>query len=182
MQREKHAKLDAHAEQLDEWIEAENLTLEEARERLSVSGCSVSRSALVAWWNGRQSRRLQEQLLGVVARAASHCRELERDLAAHPAPELETLIALHRVLVFKLSAQASATPALLRLVTDSLKRALEWARLHEKPDAAKLPGQKPRDPLSAQPVAREPEPPRAGLSDRSRPDTVRIIGREPDLP
>ena len=80
----------------------------------------------------RRARRRQDRLLARLERAARLCAEVERALREHPAPELETLIKLHRVLILKSSLEAETAPQMLKLVSDLMKPALEWARLQEK--------------------------------------------------
>lgn len=73
-----------------------------------------------------------EQLLEQLAEAARQCKDLEREFGQHPAPELETIIKLHRVLVLNLSVQADQAPELLKLVKDLMKPIMDWAQLQEK--------------------------------------------------
>jgi hypothetical protein len=87
------------------------------------------------------SARLLEQ----IAAGAKICAEVERQLAKHPAPGLETLIKLHRAKVLKLSLEAEAAPDLFKLVCALMRPVMEWARLEEKRKERELAEQKYRD-------------------------------------
>lgn len=76
--------------------------------------------------------RVSEQLLAQLVEAARQCQELERQFGQYPAPELETIIKLHRALVLNLSLQADQAPELLKLVKDLMKPIMDWAQLQEK--------------------------------------------------
>jgi hypothetical protein len=181
MSKSPQADLEVRAEQIEEWMQAENLELEAVRDRLAGLGCPVSPKALADWWNARRARRVQAELLALIASAAGQCREIERDFAAHTAPSLETLVSLHRVLIFRLTAQANATPELLRVVTDSLRPALEFAKLQEKQKSRELAEQKHRDALAAQKEARQREDPDLNPAGGLRPETLAKIERELNL-
>lgn len=73
------------------------------------------------------------------------CAEVERVLSQNPAPELETLIKLYRVLILKFSLEANVSPGLFQLVCNLMKPVMEWARLEEKRKERELAEQKYRD-------------------------------------
>lgn len=145
--------LDAHAAQLDSWLGEEKLSLTEARERLAKLGAQVSVARLRRWQRQRESQQLEELLLDQIARGARLCARVERQLRRHPAPGLETLIQLHRVLVLKFSLEADAAPGLLRLVKDLMKPVLEWERLLEERKGRDLAERKHRDQVEARKIA-----------------------------
>ncbi len=87
----------------------------------------------------------QSQILRQLAEAGKRCREVEEALARDPAPELETLIKVHRVLILKLSSEAGANPELLKLVGILMKPVLEWARLEEKRKERELAARQQQD-------------------------------------
>lgn len=129
--------------------------------------------------SARRLRRLQEDLLEQIALAARHCRELEQQFGEHPAPELETLIKVHRALILNLSVQAEATPDFLKLVKDLMKPVMDWAQLQEKRRQQELAEQKYRDQVEAQKAtrAKEAQPGGGALS----PETLGKIERELNL-
>jgi hypothetical protein len=112
-------------------------------------------SAEVVPLSAEALREHQEHLLDQIAQGAELCREIERKLAEHPAPELETIIRLHRVLVLKLSVEAEGAPAMLKLTSDLMKPLMDWARLEEKRKEVALAEQKHRDQMEAQRAERE---------------------------
>ena len=124
----KPTTLQDHAELLDQWLEQDQLSMSAARRRLAKLGCTVSAGELRLW----QAARRQELLLGQIARCARECREVEQQLDHYPAPELETIIKLHRVLLLKFSAEANVAPEMLKFVKELMKPVMDWARLQEK--------------------------------------------------
>lgn len=132
MRKERRSKVDAYAEQLEEWFDVEKLSYAQARQRLKKLGCEISTSTLGHWYPIHRARRLQKQLLEQISRAADSCKEIEQQFSQNPAPAIETLIQLHRVLALKLSTEAQETPNLVRLVATLMKPLLDWTRLEEQ--------------------------------------------------
>ncbi len=169
-------KLAPYLEQLEQWLGVEELGLAEVQERLRALGCTVSTSRLSRWWRARQREHLETQLLLQIAKAARECQAVEAEFGRNPAPPLETLIKLHRVLVLKLSTQANLAPNLLSLVAQLMRPVMEWARLQEKQKQRELAEQKYRDELAAQKAVRDKE--LSGETDALTPETVAKIERE----
>lgn len=128
----KPSKLDKFAERLDEWFGLEKRTLAEVRDLLATEGCVVSCSRLSDWWQQREASRLQERLLGQITSGARQCKEVERAFAGNPAPELETIVKLHRVLAMQLATAGVADPALLEMAERSTRLVLEFAKVEDK--------------------------------------------------
>lgn len=128
--KQKASKLDGYAERLDEWFSG-GMTLDAAKEQLRLDGCSVSRSRLSDWWANRQRERQEAMLLGQIANGARQCQEVERAFGKAPAPEMDTLIKLHRVLILKLSTASAMNPDLLELVNRMMKPVVQFARLQQ---------------------------------------------------
>jgi hypothetical protein len=97
---------------------------------------------------------LQAQLLARIANGARQCREVEAEFGRNPAPSVETLIKIHRVLVLKLSNQANLDPDALRQVTELMKPVMEFARLEEKRKDRELAERKHQELLAARDAAR----------------------------
>ena len=108
------SKLDQYAVTLLEMDDARK-TLPEMIAWLKEEGVSVAPSTLSVWLESARQSRLQEKLLGRITSGARQCREVEAEFAKHPAPELETLIKLHRVLILQLSTEGNANPEFLKL-------------------------------------------------------------------
>ena len=172
------SNLEEHADQLEEWFEAEQISLTEARKRLAGLGCEVGRAKLGRWWAARKAGREAELLLDMIARGARQCRELERELGKTAAPELELLIQLHRALILKLTTEANAAPALLSAVADLMKPVMDWARLEEKQRLRRFAEKKYRNQVAAQKAAIEREIRAAKATGGISPETLERVERE----
>src|SRR5947199_8291504 len=128
----KRSKLDDYSEQLEQWLEGEQMTLSQAREQLAKVGCAVSLGRLSEWRRARAWQQTREQLLNQIAEGARHCEEVEKEFGTNPPPELETLIKLHRLTILQLSSQNNVNRETVSLVTAPMRPAMDWARLDEK--------------------------------------------------
>src|ERR1017187_2875325 len=103
----------ARASKLDQFaatlmvMDGEKKTLAEIQTWLKEEGCMVATSTLGAWLESARQRQLQARLLGQITSGARQCRDVEKQFGKNPAPELETLIKLHRVLILQLSTQGN---------------------------------------------------------------------------
>ena len=127
--------------------------------------------------SGDQQAR-QAKLLDQISRGAALCREIEAKLARNPAPELETLIKLCRVLILKLSLEVNQAPRLLKLVNDLMKPVLDWARLEEKRKEREFAEHKYHEQTAAERAAREKARSEAGGEKALSPETLEKIERE----
>ena len=87
---------------------------------------------LAAELTAEQAQLAQDRLLERIGESAALCRQLEARLRRDPAPELETIIKLYRVLVLTLSTELRAAPQLRHLVLALMRPVMEWARLEQK--------------------------------------------------
>src|SRR4051812_19871189 len=126
MSKSKPSKLDAFTERLDAWFGEEKKTLTEVQAQLKLDGCSVSRSRLSEWWEHRQSELAEAKLLGLIATGASQVKAVEKQFSQHAAPELETLIKLHRVLILQLSTQGATNPDMLKMADGCMRTVMEF--------------------------------------------------------
>ena len=113
--------------------------------------CTTSASNLCA--DSGESSAAQEQLLDQIEEGAKLCRKVEAQLRAHPAPGLETIVQLFRVLVLKISGELQAQPQTLALINALMKPVLDWERLEEKRKDRELEQQKYRDQQAAREAA-----------------------------
>lgn len=90
-------------------------------------------------------RDAQQIILDQISSGAALCAEIERQLGDQPAPGLETLIKLYRVIILKLSVEANTAPELWKLVNDLMKPVIDWARLEEKRKGREFVEQKHHD-------------------------------------
>ena len=125
-------KLGPFVARLEQWFGAEQLPVPEAQRRLKTLGCDVPLNVLTEWRRTREQRALQKQFFSMLKEAGQQCRAIEEEFGRLPAPELETLIKVHRSMVLKLSMQANLTPEALVMVSTLMKPVLEWGRLEEK--------------------------------------------------
>ena len=114
MSKQKASKLDQFAETLLEMDDATK-TLADIQAWLKQEGVTVSVGRLSEYLQSLRSRRLQSRMLGQIASGAQQCAEVEKQFKKNPAPELETLIKLHRVLILQLSTKGNANPEFLKL-------------------------------------------------------------------
>ena len=138
--KEHKSKLDPYAKHLDEWFSPPlKLTLEQAAARLaSEYDLSVSRARLSEWWEARCNQKLQTSLLSQIATGSRTCQAVEKEFGRNPAPELEVLIKLHRVLFMNLAAHGQTDPQAVANLSALMKSAMEWAKLQEKQKDRKL--------------------------------------------
>jgi len=131
-----NSKLDAYAARLEQLLNpvdegGAGMTLQKAQESLKEDGISVALSTLSQWWSARRGRMMEERLLDRIASGAAQCREVEAELADNPAPELKTLIGLHRVLILKLATEGNADAEKLELVNRMMREVQKYARLEQ---------------------------------------------------
>ena len=176
--KERPSKLDVYAERLEEWLGVEKRTLADVQEQLKADGCMVSLGRLSEWWSRQQSKRQEEFLLDRIASGARQCREVEAQFAQNPAPELETIIKLQRVLIMRLSTQAQVEPEMIELVARLTKPTMEYAKLMEKRRELELAEVKYRDQVAERKRAMESELAKAKSSGGITSETLERIERE----
>src|SRR5258706_5424863 len=107
MRKIQKTKLDPFAETLDEMDERHD-TLHEMAAWVRQQGVSVDSRYISRYLTIRRRARLQVQLLENITSGAQQCAEVEKRFRKDPAPGLETLIKLLRVVILQLSTQAQA--------------------------------------------------------------------------
>jgi hypothetical protein len=129
--------LDAHAAKLADW-EAESLTLAQMCERLAEAGCKVSPSRVSDYLSRSRSDKMRADLLTQISTGAQQIKDVEEQFSRNPAPGLETLIKLNRVLILKLSTMGNADPSLIELATSLTKTAMDYEKLNVKREELEL--------------------------------------------
>jgi len=119
------SRLDQYADTLLA-MDAEGEKLAQMQSWLKEEGCVISTGMLSRWLESARSQRLQDKLLAQIASGAQQCRQVEKKFGSNPAPELETLIKLHRVLILQLSTQGNANPQMLYLADQLTRTAMEY--------------------------------------------------------
>lgn len=107
MPKEKSSKLDQYAATLL-IMDDEKKSLDEMITWLKEEGVSVAKSTLSEFLERERQRRAQESLLSSIVSGSEQCRRVESEFAKNPAPELETLVKLHRVLILNLTTLGKA--------------------------------------------------------------------------
>jgi hypothetical protein len=107
-------------------MEAATNTLAEMQSWLAAQGITISTVAISKFLACRRRRRWREELLGKIAGAARPAEEARAALQTNPAPELDTLIKLSRILVFEQTSQLVTTPELNRQARETTKMVLNY--------------------------------------------------------
>ena len=175
--KKRASKLDPYTKHLTEWFLG-GMTLPEAQKQLGQLGCSVSLGRLSEWWEARQSWIQEEQLIKQITSGARQCREVESAFGEHPAPELETIIKLHRVLALQFATRANVDPTMLEMSERASKMAREFAKLEEKRGERALAEAKYRDQVAERKRVIEAELGKARSGGGLTPETLERIERE----
>lgn len=125
MSKKIESKLDQFHEQLVT-LESEGKTLLEMQKWLHEEGVAVAQSTISRFLESARSSAAQERILQLVVSGAQHCAEVDRAFSKNPAPELETLIKLFKVLIMKLTTQGAADLEQLRMADQLSRTAIEF--------------------------------------------------------
>jgi hypothetical protein len=175
--KQRASKLDQYAERLDELF-MQGQPLKAGQEALAALGVKVSLSRLSDWWSARQTQRLQDRLMVQITSGARQCQEVEQAFGKNPAPELETIIKLHRVLALQLATTAAADPAMIELAERATKMAMEFAKIQDRRRELELSEQKYRDQVAERKAAIERELNTARSQGGLSTETIEKIERE----
>lgn len=132
VKKRRASKLDAVEPDLMQWLGTDRLQLAEAQSRLAARGIKVSIGRLSTWWADRQQERLEQQFWDRIANGSRITAELDRQFAEHPAPGLESLIGLLKVLVAQCSVEGTLDPDKLALVPALMRPVMEHVRNAQK--------------------------------------------------
>jgi hypothetical protein len=112
--------LDPYKEQLLQ-MDRDNKTIAEIHAWLATQSVSCSPSNVQQFLATRRGERKRDGMLGHLVDGAKTGQEVERLLARHPAPKIETIIKLFRVLSVQLSTEGATDPKMTKLA-DQLAR------------------------------------------------------------
>ena len=138
MPRKSISKLDAHAKVLDQWLSkpeegGENMALIPACARLKAEhGCSVSAGTLSVWWSKRQRNKSVANLRESIVTGRKAIDDVENDFATNPPPTLDLLIRWLRVTIFNLATSGNVSAEELKLICETIKPVMEFAKLEQK--------------------------------------------------
>lgn len=125
MSKPRHSKLDPFADGLAE-RDAQNVTLADMQAWLAENGCDVSLGRLSEFLSAQRQARMEATLLGRITNGSRLHSEVKAQFGENPAPELDTLIQLHRVLIMQLSAQAATSPELIQQASAAMRTVMEY--------------------------------------------------------
>ncbi|HEV2329235.1 MAG TPA: hypothetical protein VGY56_10645 [Verrucomicrobiae bacterium] len=124
MPKEIKSKLDQYAATLL-IMGDEGKTLDEMVAWLKLEGTCVAKSTLSVFLDKQRQQRAQSQLLQSISSGAEQCKAVESEFARNQAPELETIIKLHRVIILNLTTLGQANPKLLSLADTMTQTVLQ---------------------------------------------------------
>lgn len=133
--------LDPWADQLAAW-DAENVTLQEMRQRLAAAGCRVSVGRISAFLSAQRQRALMATVLGNIASGAQMNREIEAAFARNPEPHLQTLVGFIKRLLLTLQVRGSVQPELLDTANALFRSLMDYMRIEQKARELELHRQK----------------------------------------
>jgi phosphoribosylanthranilate isomerase len=131
--KERSSKLDKFETDLLGFDDARH-TLERMQGWLRGRGVEVSLGRLSVYLEAARQRKLQARLLTRITSGARQCAQVEKKFGQNPAPEIETLIKLHRVLILQLSTQATADPSMIRQADQMMRTVMEYVSGRTKAD------------------------------------------------
>jgi DNA-binding phage protein len=121
------SKLDRFAETLVA-MESEEppKTLRAMQVFLEGEGVNVEQSTIGRFLSSLRSAREQEELLQMVATGSQQCQEIDAAFAKNPAPQLETVIRVFKVLIMQLATKGKTSPELLSMSNNLARTAIEF--------------------------------------------------------
>jgi len=126
-------------------MDGENVTLLQMVQWLDGRGVKISDTALSLFLRKHRKRREHELLMLQIVNGTEHCREMEKVLDKNPAPSIDTLVKVFRVLIMNVVNEGSLEPKYLRMA-DQLARtaiadrelAMEEAKFAETKKSAQI--------------------------------------------
>jgi hypothetical protein len=119
------SKLDQFAAQLA-GLDAEKKTLSEICEWLASEGCRVSPSSVSVYLERLRSARREAAILSQITNGARQSAEVEKQFSKNPAPQLDTIIKLHRVMIMQLATQSVDNPELIEVTNALTKTVMDF--------------------------------------------------------
>jgi hypothetical protein len=110
----KTSQLDRYADVLSA-MEAEGKSYGDMVTWLAAEGCDVSVSTVCRFMGKLRDCRQQEKILERIADGAAQIKRVKSAFEKAPAPELETLMDMHKAIVHQLTTEAVDKPELLKL-------------------------------------------------------------------
>lgn len=130
------SKLDRYAAQLAE-LDAEKKTLSDICEWLASEGCKSSPSQVSVYLERLRTQRRQDALLVQIASGARQTADVEKQFARNPAPALETITKLYRVLIMQLTTKSVDHPELIEVANGMTKTVMDFVSGQTKAELEK---------------------------------------------
>lgn len=130
------SKLDQFATQLAD-LDAEKKTLSDICDWLAAEGCKVSPSRVSEYLERLRSRRREAAILSQITNGARQSAEVEKQFGKNPAPQLDTIIKLHRVMIMQLATQAVDNPELITITNNLTKTVMDFVSGQTKAELEK---------------------------------------------
>lgn len=129
--KRQRSKLDGHEADLARWFREEQLTLDEAVQRLAAAGVTVSPSRLSDWWAGYQEREMQadaeSRMFADIATGSRLAREVGEMAAAAP-PGVGPLVKVMENLIMQIAVRGEL-PLQTKVLPQLTRTALEGLRI-----------------------------------------------------
>jgi DNA-binding phage protein len=130
------SKLDRFAAQLAE-LDAEKKTLSDICEWLAAEGCKASPSSVSVYLERLRSERRQAALLTQIASGSRQSADVEKQFSKNPAPALDTIIKLHRVMIMQLATKSVDNPELIEVTNALTKTVMDFVSGQAKAEIEK---------------------------------------------
>jgi DNA-binding phage protein len=130
------SKLDQFAAQLAD-LDAEKKTLPEICEWLASEGCRVSPSSVSVYLERLRSARREAAILSQITNGARQSADVEKQFSKNPAPQLDTIIKLHRVMIMQLATQSVDNPELIQITNNLTKTVMDFVSGQTKAEIEK---------------------------------------------
>jgi len=130
------SKLDQFAGQLAD-LDAEKKTLADICEWLAAEGCKVSPSRVSEYLERLRSERREAAILSQITNGARQSAEVEKQFHKNPAPQLETIIKLHRVMIMQLATRSVDNPDLIEITNSLTKTVMDFVSGQTKAEIEK---------------------------------------------
>jgi hypothetical protein len=130
------SKLDQFAATLAD-LDAQKKTLSEICEWLQAEGCKVSPSSVSVYLERLRSERREAAILSQITSGARQSAEVEKQFSKNPAPQLDTIIKLHRVMIMQLATQSVDNPELIQITNNLTKTVMDFVSGQTKAEIEK---------------------------------------------
>lgn len=130
------SKLDQFAAQLAD-MDTEKKTLAQMCEWLAAEGCKVSVSRVSDYLERLRSSRREAAILSQITNGARQSAEVEAQFNKNPAPQLDTIIKLHRVMIMQLATKSVDNPELIEVANTMTKTVMDFVSAQTKADIEK---------------------------------------------